>query len=182
MTWSPLCLRFCSSQSCLASKIKVAERAIKFLANNHFLLNLQKRHRTAGPIRLCHTKRCSVLEAEGSSSICCGHLQPLGPNSGEGNGNPLQYSCLEKSHGWRSLVGCSPWDRKESAMTERLHLGSSIQGDSPGKNTGVGSHALLQGIFLTQGLNLGLLHCRQILYHLSHKGQLFFKNQINLYF
>jgi len=30
---------------------------------------------------------------------------------GEGNGNPLQYSCLEKSHGRRSLVGCSPWGR-----------------------------------------------------------------------
>ena len=42
--------------------------------------------------------------------------------------------------------------------------------DSPGKHTGVHSHSLLQGIFLTQGLNLGLLHCRQILYHLSHRG------------
>ena len=40
--------------------------------------------------------------------------------------------------------------------------------DSPGKNTGVGSHSLLQGIFLTWGSNPGLLHCRQILYHLSH--------------
>ena len=30
--------------------------------------------------------------------------------------------------------------------------------------------ALLQGIFLTQGLNLGFLHCRQTLYHLSHPG------------
>ena len=38
--------------------------------------------------------------------------------------------------------------------------GSSVLGDSPGKNTGVGCHALLQGIFLTQGLNLCLLHCR----------------------
>ena len=37
--------------------------------------------------------------------------------------------------------------------------------DSPGKNTGVGCHALLQGIFLTQGSNLSLLHCRWILYH-----------------
>ena len=37
--------------------------------------------------------------------------------------------------------------------------------DSPGKNTGVGCHALLQGIFPTQGLNLHLLHCRRILYH-----------------
>ena len=41
---------------------------------------------------------------------------------------------------------------------------------SSGKNTGVGSHSLLQGIFLTQGTNLGLPHCRQILYHLSHQG------------
>ena len=44
--------------------------------------------------------------------------------------------------------------------------------DSPGKNTGVGCHFLLQGIFLTQGLNLHLLHCRQTLYHLSHQGSL----------
>ena len=35
--------------------------------------------------------------------------------------------------------------------------------NSLGKNTGVGSHSLLQGIFLTQGSNLGLLHCRHIL-------------------
>ena len=41
--------------------------------------------------------------------------------------------------------------------------------NSPGKNTGVSSHALLQGIFLTQGSNPGLLHCRQVLYHLSHQ-------------
>ena len=41
---------------------------------------------------------------------------------------------------------------------------------SPGNSTGVGCHALLQGIFLTQGLNPGLLHCRQILYCLSHQG------------
>ena len=47
--------------------------------------------------------------------------------------------------------------------------GSSIHGDSPGKNTGVGCHFLLQGIVLTQGSNLGLLHCRTV-YHLSHQG------------
>ena len=47
---------------------------------------------------------------------------------------------------------------------------SSVHGDSPGKNIGVGCHALLQGIFPTQGSNLGLLNCRQILYHLSHQG------------
>ena len=48
--------------------------------------------------------------------------------------------------------------------------GSSIHGDSPGKNTGVGCHALLQGIFLTQGSNLGLLQCKQILYQQGHQG------------
>ena len=42
--------------------------------------------------------------------------------------------------------------------------------NSPGKNTRLGSLSLLQGIFLTQGLNPGLLHCRQILYHLSYQG------------
>ena len=42
--------------------------------------------------------------------------------------------------------------------------------DSPGKNTDVGSLSLLQGIFLTQELNRGLLNCRQILSQLSHKG------------
>ena len=42
--------------------------------------------------------------------------------------------------------------------------------DSPGKNTGVGCHTLLQGISPIQGLNLGFLHCRQILYHLSQQG------------
>ena len=38
-----------------------------------------------------------------------------------------------------------------------------------GKNTGVGCQSLVQGIFPTQGLNLGLPHCRQILYRLSHQ-------------
>ena len=42
--------------------------------------------------------------------------------------------------------------------------------NSLGQNTAVGNHSLLQGIFLTQGLNLSLLHCRQSLYHLSHQG------------
>ena len=41
----------------------------------------------------------------------------------------------------------------------------------PGKNTEVGCHFLLQGIFLTQGLNPGLLHCKQILDRLSHQGR-----------
>ena len=47
--------------------------------------------------------------------------------------------------------------------------GSSVHGDSPGKNTGVDCRTLLQRISPTQGLSPGLPHCRQILYQLSHK-------------
>ena len=52
-------------------------------------------------------------------------------------------------------MGCSP-------------PGSSVHGDSPGKNTGVRCHALFQAIFPTHGSNPGLPYCRQILYLLSH--------------
>ena len=47
---------------------------------------------------------------------------------------------------------------------------SSVHGDSLGKNTGVGCHALLQGIFPTQGLNPDPTHCRWIFYHLTQQG------------
>ena len=56
---------------------------------------------------------------------------------------------------------CDPMDCSPS--------GSSVHGDSPGKNIGVGCHALLQGIFPTQRSNPGLPHCRRILHHLSHQ-------------
>ena len=46
--------------------------------------------------------------------------------------------------------------------------GSFVCGDSPGKNIGVGCHALFQGIFPTQESNQ-ILHCRQILYQLSYQ-------------
>ena len=48
--------------------------------------------------------------------------------------------------------------------------GSSAHGILQASSTGAGCHCLLQGIFPTQESNLGLLHCRQILYQLSHQG------------
>src|SRR5574340_87161 len=53
---------------------------------------------------------------------------------GEGNGNPLQYSCLEKSHGRRSLVGCCLWGGTELDTTERLpfHFSFSLIGERNG--------------------------------------------------
>ena len=59
------------------------------------------------------------------------------------------------------------WDAMECSLP-----GSSVHGNSPGKNTGVDCHAFLQEIFPTQGSNPGIPHCRQILYHLSHQGSL----------
>ena len=58
-----------------------------------------------------------------------------------------------------------------SVVSDSLrHHGLYSSWNSPGKNTGMGSLSLLQEIISTQGLNPGLLHCRQILYQLSHKG------------
>ena len=56
-------------------------------------------------------------------------VQSPGPGSspGEGNGNPLQYSCLENPMDGKSLVGYSPWGRKESDTTERAHFTSLLR-------------------------------------------------------
>ena len=54
-----------------------------------------------------------------------GSIPGMGRSLGERHGNPLQYPCLEKFHGWRSLVGYSPWCHKESDTTEWLSTLSS---------------------------------------------------------
>ena len=72
-----------------------------------------------------------------------------------------------------SLTLCDPMDCSPP--------GSSVHEDSPGKNTRVGCHAPLQGIFSTQGSNPGLLHFRWILYHLSHQGSPIFWKQHSKY-
>ena len=64
------------------------------------------------------------------------------------------------------------WSERESCsvMSDSLQPhGLCSAWNSPGQNTGVGSLSLLQGIFSTQGLNLGLPHCSWILYQLSRK-------------
>ena len=71
---------------------------------------------------------CVVLWLPGGSGskVCAynvrdpGLIPGLGRSPGEGNGNPLQYSCLEKSHGRRSLVSYSPWGCKELDTAEWL--------------------------------------------------------------
>ena len=75
-------------------------------------------------------------------------------------------NCSHNFHQWvlvaqSCLTLCDPMDCTPP--------GSSVHEIFPGKNTGAGCHSLLQGNFPTQGLNPGLPHCRQILYHLSHQ-------------
>ena len=115
---------------------------------------------------------------------------------GEGNGSPLQCSCLENPRDggawWAAVYGVaqsrtrlkqlsssSSSNAKEenkvkvkscSVLSDSLRLYSPW--NSLGQNTGVDSLSLLQGIFPTQGLNPGLLHCRQILYQLGYEGNL----------
>ena len=74
------------------------------------------------------------------------------------NENVLYHSSESESH---------------SVMSDSLRpRGLYSPWNSPGQNTGVGSLSLLQGIFPTQGWNLGLPNCRQVFYQLSHQGML----------
>ena len=67
---------------------------------------------------------------------------------------------------WSESVRCSVMSVSSVTPWTAAHQ-VPLSMDSSGKNPGVGSHSLLQGIFLTKGLNMGLLHCRQFLYHWS---------------
>ena len=75
---------------------------------------------------------------------------------------------------WSELPSPPPGDLPNPGIEPRYSTlqAHSLPSEPPGKpkNTGVGSHSLLQGIFPTQGSSPGLLHCRQISYHLSHQG------------
>ena len=78
-------------------------------------------------------------------------------------------------------VQASEWQRGFAWLFSRVRFfatpwtvcsppGSSVHGDSPGKNTGVGCQSLLQETFPIRGSNPRLPHCRRILYRLSHQG------------
>ena len=82
------------------------------------------------------------------------------------HGSPTRkVSVLVASHVQRLAT---PWTVPPPATPRRL----LCPWNSPGKDTGVGRHSLHWRIFLAQGSNPGLLHCRRILYRLSHQGSL----------
>ena len=106
------------------------------------------------------------------------------PGMGEPGGLPSIGSHRVR-HNWSDLAAAAKtltesatiWKSKTesespSAVSDSLQPhGLHSPWNSPGQNTKVGSHSLLQGIFTTQGLNPGLPHCRWILYQLSHQGR-----------
>ena len=75
---------------------------------------------------------------------------------------------------WSGQLVPSPGDLPNPGIEPRAPTlqADSLLSEPPGKpkNTRVGSLSLLQGIFPAQELNQGLLHCRRILYQLSHQG------------
>ena len=85
--------------------------------------------------------------------------------------NLIFVSCFgHKRCGILTCLKSENWKWSHSVVSDSLRPhGPDSPWDSPGQNTGVGSLALLQGTFLTQGSNPGLPHCRRILYQLSHK-------------
>ena len=93
-----------------------------------------------------------------SHSVVSDSLQPEFSKPAYGSGQPFP------SAGDLPNPGIEPW----SPALQVDSLPAEPQGKP--KNTGVGCHSLLQGIFPTQGLNPGLLHFRWILYQLSNKG------------
>ena len=83
-------------------------------------------------------------------------------------GPPLQSTHLSETN---PLTGVESKSESCSVVSDSLRpYGLYSPWNSLGQNTGVGSLSLLQGIFLTQGSNTGLPHCRHILYQLSHRG------------
>ena len=87
----------------------------------------------------------------------------------------FSQTCLYIPSRWTQdllVMGVDAWvSESHSGMSDSLQpYGLYSQWNSPGQNTGVGSLSLTQGIFPTQVSNLGLLHCKRILYQLSQHG------------
>ena len=93
-----------------------------------------------------------------------GLIPGSGRSPGEGNGSPLQYSCLENSLD-RGTIGLQSVRFNSFVTPQTVTCQVPLCMGFPNKTSKVGSHSLLQEIFLTHGSHPHLLHCRQILYH-----------------
>ena len=85
-------------------------------SKHHFDFHLLPRHSVSQPsakflLLILQSLKGTLVQTVGPHTVCI---------PGGRNGNLLQYSCLEKSHGQRSLAGYSSWGHKESDMTEHM--------------------------------------------------------------
>ena len=119
------------------------------------------RYWIAGSIRIWSLEKG---DKQGEKDKLCNDLSFLPGGtlqiSGRGQRSQAEHNVLVKLRSERESVS-------HSVVSDSLQ--PLCPWNSPGKNITVGCHCLLQGIFQTQGLNPCLLHCRQILYHLSHQ-------------
>ena len=115
-------------------------------------------------IYLCIWLHLVLVAANGIFILHCG-MWDLVPWSGIKPRSPA-LEAWRLSH-WITRESVS---ESHSVMSDSLQLHVYSPWNSLGQNTGVGSLSLLQGIFPTQESNWGLVHCRQTLYQLSHKG------------
>ena len=107
----------------------VGATAAPFSMHLAFPLNLpfELRQNKMPQVDLCHlkfalSKTSFPHGSDGKESACnvgnLGSISGLRRSPGGGHGNSLQYSCLENPYGQRSLMDYSPWNHKESDMTE----------------------------------------------------------------
>ena len=121
---------------------------------------------------LCYLLWCAVLSHSVMSNSC--NPMNCSPPGSSVHGGILQTRILEWVVMPSSRGSSQPRDWTQVSALQADPLLSEPTGKP--KNTGVGSLSLLHGIFLTQELNWGLLHCRRILYQLSFQGSLFREN------
>ena len=96
-----------------------------------------------------------------TSSLSAWPFSPS-PLPSSSSSSSLSFTLLFGASYCSSLCCCFSITQSHPTLLQPCSLpGSSVHGDSPGKNTGVGCHSLLQGLFPTQGSNLALQHCRR---------------------
>ena len=121
----------------------------------------RRRVRVSGDMEMVFQFPCKPKTAKKNNLLIEKHKYKSYPLSKFKNQSDIQ-PIMPRSSDWHQALSES---ENHSVMSDPL-----LHWSSPGQKTRVGSHSLLQGIVPTQGLNPGLPHCRQILYHLRHQG------------
>ena len=124
-------------------------------------------------LTLCDPTDCSLPGSSVHGIFKAIVLEWIAISFSRGSSQPGDWTWVSRIVDRRFTI----WATRESLKSESCSVmldslwphGLYSPWNSPGQNTGAGSSSLLQGIFPIQGLNPGLPHCRQTLYHVSHQ-------------